>query len=115
MAVLAVQKPVLTGVAFTKAAATAGGDSFPNTGVEMFHVSNGHATLARTVTVDAPGTCNFGLPADPAHDAVVVVPAVSSMVIGPFNTSKFNDANGRVQITYSASGADLTVAVQAPA
>lgn len=115
MAILTVQKPALTGSAFTLAAAAAGGDSFPNTGVEFVHVKNAHATLARTVTFDSPGTCSFGLANHAAHDAPVVVAALTSLVIGPFPVARFNDANGRVQVSYSDAGADLTVGVQAAA
>lgn len=122
MAILTVQKPVLdtTGATLTLAAAAAGGDSFPNTGVEYFHILNSHATLPRTVTFDSPNTCSFGLSANAAHDVAVVVPGVASapanrVVVGPFPTKRFNDANNRVQVTYSDAAADLTVAVQAGA
>ena len=114
MAILAVQLPASAGVAFTKAAAAAGGDSFPNTGKEFFHITNAHATLPRTVTFDAPGTCNFGV-AHNNHDKAVVVAALTTMTIGPFPTPAYNDGNGRVQATYSDAAADLTVAVQAGA
>lgn len=122
MAILTVQKPTLgvVGATLTLAAAAAGGDSFPNTGVEYFHIVNSHATLARTVTFDSPGTCSFGLAANALHDVAVVVPGVdmapaNRVVVGPFPRSRFNDGNERVQVTYSASGADVTVAVQAGA
>lgn len=119
MAVLAVQRPSLTDPATTLSlvAAGAAGDSFINTGIEFFHVLNSHATVSRTVTFDSPGTCNFGLAANAAHDMAMVVPGVSGapanrVIIGPFPTGRFNDAGGSVQVTYSAAGADLTVAVQ---
>jgi len=120
MAILAVQKPVLAGATLSLAAAAAGGDSFPNTGVEYFQILNSHATLPRTVTFDSPGTCNFGLAANAAHDMAVVVPGVSGapanrVVIGPFPVGRFNDGNSRVQVTYSDAAADLTVAVQGAA
>lgn len=113
MAILTVQRPSLTGQAFTLAAAAAGGDSFPNTGVEYFHIRNAHATNPRTVTFDSPGTCTFGLAANAAHDAAVVVSALTTLIIGPFPIGRFNDGNNRVQVTYSDSAADLTVGVQA--
>lgn len=115
MAILTVQKPTLTGAVATMAAAAAGGDSFPNTGVEFFRVTNGHATLARTVTFDSPGSCSFGLAAHAAHDSVIVVAALTSVRIGPFPVGRFNDANNRVQVSYSDAAADLTVAVEAAA
>ena len=115
MAVLTVQKPVVAGVALTKQAAAAGGDSFPNTGVEFFEVTNAHATNARTVTFDSPGTCSFGLAANAAHDEAVVVAALTTKMVGPFPTPRFNDGNARVQVTYSDAAADLTVAAVAAA
>lgn len=120
MAILTVQRPTLTtpGATVTLVAASAGGDSFPNTGVEHVEILNSHATLARTVTFDSPGTCTFGLPANAAHDLAVVVPGVTSapanrVMVGPFPRGRFNDSNERVQITYSDSAADLTIAAKA--
>lgn len=120
MAILTVQKPALAGATLQLVAAAAGGDSFPNTGVEYFHILNSHATLARTVTFDSPGTCTFGLAANAAHDVAVVVPGVASapanrVVIGPFPVGRFNDGNSRVQVSYSDAAADLTVAAQSGA
>lgn len=110
MATLSAQKPVLTGTTHTLAAAAAAGDEFVNTGGQIFVVKNGHAADPRTITFDAPQADNFGI-VDAAHDAAVVVPALTTKLIGPFPTHRFNDSNGKVQVTYSDSGADLTVAV----
>jgi hypothetical protein len=120
MSILTVQKPGAAGATLALAAASAGGDSFPNSGVEWFHVLNSHATAPRTVTFDSPGTCSFGLAANPAHDLAVVVPGLDQapnnrVVIGPFPTGRFNDGNNRVQVSYSNAAADLTVAVQSGA
>lgn len=120
MAILTVQRPTAAGATLTLAAAAAGGDSFVNLGVEYFQVLNSHATLSRTVTFDSPGTCNCALANNAAHDLAVVVPGVSAapanrVIIGPFAMPRFNDANGRVQVTYSDAAADLTVAAQAGA
>lgn len=122
MAILVVQKPTLTnpGVTTQLVAAAAGGDSFPNTGVEWVEILNSHATASRTVTFDSPGTCSFGLAANAAHDLAVVVPGVTGapanrVSVGPFPTTRFNDANNRVQITYSDAAADLTVGVRSGA
>lgn len=119
MAILTVQRPTLgtTGATLALVAAAAGGDSFPNTGVEFFQILNSHATLARTVTFDSPGTCSFNVAANAAHDMAVVVPGVTGapanrVLVGPFPTTRFNDGNARVQVTYSDAAADLTVAVQ---
>jgi len=122
MAVLTVQRPTLatTGATLALSAAAAGGDSFANTGVEYFRIKNAHATDPRTVTFDSPGTCSHGLAANAAHDVAVVVPGAASaplneVVVGPFPVKRFNDTNSRVQVTYSDSAADLTVAAQSGA
>lgn len=107
--IVAGTKPLLTGVTLTLAAATAGGDSFQNSGVEFVQVKNAHATVARNVTFAAPNPDNFGI-TNAAHNQVVAVPALTTKLIGPFPPGRFNDANGRVQITYD-SEADLTIGI----
>lgn len=111
MAVLTVQKPSAAGT-YAPVAAEAGGDSFPNTGVEFFYIKNGDAS-PKTVTFDSPGTCSFGLAANAAHDLAVTVPAGEEKLIGPFATARFNDANNRVQVTYSAVTSVTVAAVAA--
>lgn len=115
MALIAVQKPTLAGTTFTKAAATNGTDTFVNTGVEYFHITNAHAVNPRTVTFDAPGGCQFEFTANSIHDNAVIVPALTTKIIGPFPTGRFNDASNLVSVTYSDAAADLTVALQANA
>jgi hypothetical protein len=113
MAVLTVQRPKTDGVALTKVAASPGGDSFPNTGKEFLNVTNANATAPRTLTIDSPGTCSFGLTNNNVHDQVVIIAALTTKLIGPFSAARFNDPNSRVQVSYSDAAADLTVAVQA--
>lgn len=108
MAVLTVQKPSVAGVAQTMATAAAGGDTFANSGREFLRVTNSHATLARTVTVDSPTTCDHGVSANAAHDSIVSVAALTTKIIGPFPTNRFSETG---TITYSDSAADLTIAV----
>lgn len=113
MATLAAVKPLLTGTTYLPVAVTAGGDQFTNTGNQQVMVTNAHATLARTVTFASPNADNFGV-INAAHNAAIVVAALTTKAIGPFATGRFNDANGMVQVTYSDSGADLTIAVLDP-
>lgn len=108
MAALSVQRPSVAGVARTMAACAAGGDSFVNSGREFLHVTNAHATLARTVTVDSPGTCSFAVAANAAHDAVVSIAALTTKIIGPFPVDRFGET---CAITYSDAAADLSIAV----
>ena len=108
MAVLAVQQIVRTGLNPALAAAAAGGDAFPNTGRVFLRVANAHATLARTATVASQlpaGAIPQGAVKD---DLDVQVPVLGERWIGPFDPSSFNDANGRVVVTYDTE-ADLTV------
>jgi hypothetical protein len=109
MAVLTVQQIARTGLdATTLAAAAAGGDSFANDGKRFLRVKNGHATLSRTVTIAAQIPVGAVPQGAVKTDLAVVVPALKEYLIGPFDPAGFNDANGRVVVTYSTE-ADLTV------
>lgn len=104
MAVLTVTDILLSGVAFTLTAAGAGGDSFVNDSSErtFFAVTNGgggsiNVTIAKQgSSVPVPG---YG--ALPLADEVIAVGAGVTRIIGPFPAAKFNDANGRVNVSYS--------------
>jgi len=105
MAVLTVQQVNLTGLAPAFAAASAGGDEFVNSGRAVLYVKNGDIS-DKTVTVDSQTPCNQGFD----HDAQVIVPASEERIIGPFPKNRFDDANGKVQISYS-DVTSVTVAV----
>lgn len=109
MAVLVVVKPSVAGADPGFVAAAGGGDSFPNTGAELLIVDNGSGGSI-TVTIEGPGEDNFGVTHATAFDAGGSVPAGAVRVFGPFRTKRFNDANGRVQVAYSAV-TSVTVAV----
>lgn len=81
----------------TATAADAGGDSFANDGRTILVVNNGDASPI-TVTIDSLELSNF----ETDENLVVTVPATGKTYIGPFNKGRFNDANGRVGVTYSA-------------
>lgn len=108
MATLAPQSIVLTGLNPSYAAASAGGDEFVNDGKKFLHVKNGGAG-AINVTAVCQTACNYGT-GSPTHDDVVAVPAAGERIIGPFPPGRFNDGNGKVQITYSGV-TSLTVAL----
>lgn len=113
MAALATQKPASAGVSVTYAAAAAGGDTFVNNGREMFHIKNGGGA-PMTVTfnsglVAGRNKCSFGVAAA-AHDQAVTIGAGSDALCGPFNKDQFTDANGNMNVTYSAV-TTVTVAV----
>ena len=104
MATLAIQKIVRTGLNPTMAAATAGGDEFPNSGREFFRVANGSGG-AITVTFVTPEVRDTLAVAD----RTVSVPAGEFRYVGPFPRDIYNNVNGRVGVTYSGV-TSLTVA-----
>jgi len=98
MATLTPQEIVLTGITPTLVAAEAGGDEFVNSGRDFIHIKNGDAS-SMDVTINSQTPCDQGVD----HDVVVAVPAsTGEKFIGPFPKDRFNDAAGKVQITYSA-------------
>ena len=108
MATLSPQIIVAAGIVRAFTAAAAGGDEFVNSGKHFIAVINAHASDPRTVTVNSQQECNQGFD----HDiAVVITAAQDEKVFGPFPKDRFNDSDGKVQITYSDSGADLTIAI----
>lgn len=101
------------GVTPTMVAADATGHKFRNTGKEFLLVYNAHATVARIVTVtpvttERPSSAVF--PSLTVPNIAVSIPALTRVLIGPF-PSAYNDADGNVNLAFSASGADLTLAV----
>lgn len=98
---MAVLTPVvaggLTGAAVVYVAAAGGGDSFANDGNTEFRVKNGSGSSIN-VTVNSQTPCSQGFD----HDIIVAVGAGAEKVIGPFEKGRFNDVNGRVNVTYSA-------------
>lgn len=100
MAVLAPQDVSLAGMADALVAAAGGGDSFDNNGQVVFVVNNGSGAPI-TVTFDDPNTPNPGNASQFNPDVAVSVPAGARRTIGPFPPFRFNDANGRVNVTYS--------------
>lgn len=78
------------------ASAAGGGDSFPNTGVEFVEVVNG-GVGSITVTLDIQATVD----SQAVTDRTVTVAASGRKIIGPFPTAVYNDANSRVNLSYS--------------
>lgn len=103
MAILTVAPISTTQQADALVAAAGGGDSFQNTGKECLRIRNaGGGAITLTVVASGTDPCNYGVAATPAHDLVQSIPNDSAVhVLGPFPPKKFNDVNGRVQLTYS--------------
>jgi len=88
-------------------AASAGGDAFDNDGRTFFVVKNaGGAGI--TVTFDSLVLSNFGTDVNPAP----TVAAGETRIFGTFDTTRFNDANGRVGVTYSSVTSVTVMAVK---
>lgn len=110
MAILTPQPLTTQGIEPTFHGASAGGDSFLNDGNTYIHIKNGHSG-PQTVTltsIDSARTTTLG--EFPLADLEIVVPDDEERIAGPFPQTRFNDANGRVSMTYSGVTA-LTVAV----
>jgi hypothetical protein len=103
MATLTVQQAALAGAAITEAAASAGGDDFPNDGRTVLVVKNADATPT-TVTVAAAVACELGT----LHNAVVAVTNAQTWQIGPFPPGQFGAS---CVVTYSKV-TSLTVAAR---
>lgn len=111
MATLTVQKVTKAGAALTYSAVAAGGDSYPYVPNSFIHVRNGHISQTRTVTIAAVTTPvinniagsltvpNISVEIAAASDRLITVP--------PTHIA----AGGTVSMTYSNSGADITVAI----
>jgi hypothetical protein len=99
MATLTVQTIDRAGDGLTPAfsVASGGGDDFPNTGREFVVVKNGSGAPI-TVTAVTPQTVAGSLA---IADETYAVPAAGERYIGPFPTGPFNNAQGRVSLTYS--------------
>ncbi|RJQ25446.1 MAG: hypothetical protein C4589_11285 [Peptococcaceae bacterium] len=89
----------------TFVAATAGGDDFINSGKDFLVVKNGGAGNIN-VTIDSVALCSYGFD----HNLTVAVAASGEEWIGPFPKARFNDENGKVNVTYSGV-TSVTVAV----
>lgn len=103
MAIIAIQDIPAAGLKKTMVAAAAGGDKFLNDGRALFHVKNGSAS-AITVTVVAATACSHGV----MHNLVINVAAGDEISLPRLDPSRFNDAGGYANITYSAA-ATVTV------
>lgn len=89
-------------------AATVSGDEFLNAGTTGFWVKN-TGGASRTVTFQAAHDCNYGV----EHDAAVAVAdGFTGFIATRFNAQRFNDDNGRVQVTYSAVTGLVVAAVR---
>lgn len=106
MATLTVQSISRTGLSPSYGAAAGGGDEFVNTGIQFFHAKNGSGGDI-VVTFETPNSVDTNLA---IADRTVTVTAGEERIIGPFPVANYNDANGKVQVTYDGV-TSLTVGV----
>jgi hypothetical protein len=93
--------PDLTGAA-PNLVAVSSSDTFPNNGKRILHVKNASGSSIN-VTVDDPGSVSPANATAFNPDDTVAVPAGAERYIGPFPVERFNDANGNVNVAYSAT------------
>lgn len=82
------------------------GNSFTNDGdiyLYLYEVSEGDNPLVVTVHEQHP--CSYGYD----HDITLAMVATDVRLLGPFPRGRFNDGNGKVQVSYSSVG-DLQIA-----
>jgi hypothetical protein len=104
--VLSAQTVALAGITPSYSAADAAGNYWTNnSGRTFLHVKNGGGGSIN-VTINSQATCDQGFD----HDQVVAVTNGQERMIGPFPTTRWNDANGRVNVSYSGV-ASVTVGV----
>ena len=96
--------PSTKGLTASPSSANSGGDEFINSGVEFLRVYNGHSG-AQTITITANGTTTVKHPTFGTlnKDSITTysLAATTAYYFGPFHPAAWNDANGKVQITYS--------------
>jgi hypothetical protein len=105
MAILTVNQVTRDGVLYAVVAAAAGGDSFVNDGRTLAAIYNSHGSASRTVSFDIQKTVDGQDP----PSITVTLTAGQTKLVGPFPTGIYNDANGRVQVTYSDSAVNTYI------
>ena len=96
--------PATKGLVTSATAANGAGDEFINSGVEFIRVYNGHSG-AQTITITANGTTTVKHPTfgtlNKDNITTYSLAATTAYYFGPFHPAAWNDANEKVQITYS--------------
>jgi len=106
---IVVYKTVLTGLdpdGVALVAATGAGDLCPNDGKTFLFFENG-ASQEVVVTINSIRACNHGQD----HNSITTIPVNKRRMIGPFDRGRFNNAAGKLEISYG--GAVLAFVVKA--
>ncbi len=85
------------------------GNQFVNTGRQIVHVTNAAASPIN-VTVTTNDIYTVGSVSYAIADLVVPVVNATTKILGPFDTTLFNDANNFVRVDFS-SGTTITINV----
>lgn len=107
MADIIVYPTILTGLdpdAVPFEDALVGGDLCPNDGTTFIFFENG-ATQEVVVTVNSIRPCSHGQD----HNSITTVPVSKRRMIGPFDRARFNNAAGKLEITYGGAVTNLTI------
>lgn len=97
MALLTIQNSTFNGVVPNFVAVSAS-DTFANDGNVIAQVKNSSASSINVVVTSAQ-ICSQGF----SHDVTVSVAAGATAIIGPFPPNRFNNENGLVTVTCSAT------------
>lgn len=115
MALLTRQPMVEAGLNAAYVAAAGGGDTVDNDGRTFLHVKNGGGgSINVTVSAQVASVQDPRKGILTRSNIVVAVTNAQERFIGPFPPSMFNDASGRILITYSGVTSVTVAAVQAP-
>src|SRR5262245_62125950 len=104
------QRPGITGAVVTMNTA-ANDDSFNNDGMTLLIIENG-GVAPTVLTLDDPNT-PVPVGSSAVNDAAITITNGTTRVCGPFKRSRFNDANGKVQMDWSVLTSVTWAAVSA--
>ena len=105
MATLGIQQIARAALNPTFTSASGGGDDFLNDGKQFVVLKNTDAS-SRTVTF----VTTFTVDGRAVEDLAIAVPAATTIYVGPFKTTYYNDTNGKLGMTYSAT-TNLSLAI----
>lgn len=104
MALLAVQKITQSGLIPLYSAASAGGDTLVNTGIEYFHVKNGSAISITATVIPVVTTVKDPLLGELTKEsATLVLAAGAEGFLGPYEIDAFNSPTSTIEINYTAN------------
>tara|TARA_R100000742_G_C4267666_1_gene85886 strand:+ start:278 stop:622 length:345 start_codon:yes stop_codon:yes gene_type:complete len=104
MATLTAQQVSQAGLKPTTVTPSAGGDKLKNTAIQFFFVQNGSGSaITATVVPEITTVIDPLLGTLKKENAVLSLAAGEEGFLGPFEVDAFNDADGNITITCSAT------------